>query len=296
MLQLGVTFFTLLTILFVFRDQLFEPEYKKHMLKALYTSNKERTSRGIKTQVTMQDRLKSAGMDMTPLQFYMRVYAIGFILIFIFHLIMENTIVNVVLLLICILIVPRLLVNFMISRRLSLFRERLPNALDAIIRGARAGLTISDCVQLVANDSIEPIRSEFKMVVQNQRVGMTLAESFDAMADRLVMKETRLLSFAIQIQQQSGGNISEILSNLANAIRAENVLKDKAKTVTTEGKVTTVVVSILPISAYRMVNAQNPEKMQLLFTSFEGNLILFFIIFWVFCGIAAIIYTVRIKV
>ena len=155
---------------------------------------------------------------------------------------------------------------------------------------------MSDCIQLVATDSAEPIKSEFRHVVQNQRVGMTLTESFETMADRMLIKETRLLSFAINIQQQTGGNISEILENLAHSIRSDNTMRDKAKTVTTEGKTTAILVSTLPIITYFMINAQYPEKVQLLFDTFIGNMVLIGMIFWMSCGIASVMYLVRFKV
>jgi len=176
------------------------------------------------------------------------------------------------------------------------FRDNLPNAIDAIICGAKAGLTISDCVKLVANDSQEPIKSEFVQIVNSQRVGITLSECFEGMADRLNTKETRLLSFVINIQQQTGGNISEVLGGLARSIRADIMMRERAKTITTEGKLTAGVVAVIPFYVYFMLNSQYPEKMQLLFDSTLGNIILLFIIFWMSCGIGAIIYTINIKI
>jgi tight adherence protein B len=116
------------------------------------------------------------------------------------------------------------------------------------------------------------------------------------MADRLNTKETRLLSFVMNIQQQTGGNISEVLSSLAHSIRSENAMRVKAKTVSTEGKMTAFIVSLMPFVIFMMLNAQYPEKMQLLFDSTLGNFILFFVIFWMSCGIGILAYTVRIKI
>jgi tight adherence protein B len=73
-------------------------------------------------------------------------------------------------------------------------------------------------------------------------------------------------------------------------------MREKAKTVTTEGKMTAFIVSLMPFGVYMMISSQYPEKMQLLFDSTTGNIILLFIIFWMSCGIGALLYTVRIKI
>lgn len=296
LLQISLGFFVLVMILVMFRDKIFEPAYKDYLTRSLYVSARERKKAQGHKLSRMEDRLKSAGLDMTPFQFQSRVYIYCFFGIALVHLIFHNNIVNIILLLISIFFIPRFVIEFLSQRRMSQFRDKLPNAIDAIIRGAKAGLTVSDCIQLVATDSMEPIKSEFRQVVQNQRVGMTLSESFEAMADRLNTKETRLLSFVINIQQQTGGNISEVLGSLAHSIRSDNMMRERAKTVTTEGKMTAVIVCLLPFGSYWMINSQYPEKMQLLFDTTLGNLLLFFMIFWMLCGIAAITYTVRIKI
>ncbi len=296
LLQFGLGLLVLTMILIMFREQLFEPGYKDYLLRTIYKSSKERKASGVKVSSRLQDRIKSAGLEMSPIQFQIRVYSYCFGFIFLVHLFFTNSIVDIVLATITIFFIPRFVLEFLIARRMSLFRDKLPNAIDAIIRGAKAGLTVSDCVQLVATDSPEPIQSEFKFIVQNQRVGMSLSESFEAMADRLGTKETRLLSFVINIQQQTGGNISEVLESLSHSIRSDSAMREKIKTVTTEGKMTAVVISIMPLAIYTMMNAKYPEKIQLLFDTTEGNLVLIFIIFWMICGITAIILTMRVKI
>ena len=295
LIQISLGFCILVMIIVMFREQIFEPAYKEYLERTLYTSEKERNQIGIRKSSRIQNRIKSANLDMTPYQFYSRVYLYSFLFIGLVHLIFQNNIVNIVLLMISVFFVPRFVLEFLTRRRMIQFRDKLPNAIEAIIRGAKAGLTVSDCIQLVATDSAEPIKSEFRQVVQNQRVGMSLSESFEAMADRLNTKETRLLSFVINIQQQTGGNISEVLGSLAHSIRSDNAMRERAKTVTTEGKMTAVIVSLIPFAAYWMINSQYPDRMQLLFDTTFGNMILLFMIFWMSCGIAILIFTIRVK-
>jgi len=295
LIQISLGFCILVMIIVMFREQIFEPAYKEYLERTLYTSEKERNQIGIRKSSRIQNRIKSANLDMTPYQFYSRVYLYSFLFIGFVHLIFQNNIVNIVLLMISVFFVPRFVLEFLTRRRMIQFRDKLPNAIEAIIRGAKAGLTVSDCIQLVATDSAEPIKSEFRQVVQNQRVGMSLSESFEAMADRLNTKETRLLSFVINIQQQTGGNISEVLGSLAHSIRSDNAMRERAKTVTTEGKMTAVIVSLIPFAAYWMINSQYPDRMQLLFDTTFGNMILLFMIFWMSCGIAILIFTIRVK-
>ncbi len=295
LIQISLAFVVLVMLLVMFRKQIFEPDYKDYLVRTLYTSARERKKVGIRLSSKMQDRVKAAGLEITPFQFHARVYLYGFLMIILIHLIFHNNIVDMILLLMNLFFVPRFILEFLTKRRMTQFRDRLPNAIDAIIRGAKAGLTVSDCIKLVSTDTAEPVKSEFRQIVQNQRVGISLSECFEAMADRLNTKETRLLSFVMNIQQQTGGNISDVLSSLAHAIRSDNAMREKAKTVTTEGKMTAIIVSIMPIGVYAMINSQYPEKMQLLFDTTFGNIILLFIIFWMSCGIGALLYTLKIK-
>ncbi len=296
LIQISLGYIVLVMILIMYRKQIFDPAYKNYLVKTLYPSIKEQNRIGLRVASQSQDRLKSAGLTLSSFQFYLRVYVYSSIFIALMHLLFHNNIVNILLLVIAVFFVPRIILDFLTRRRMKKFRDNLPNAIDAIIRGAKAGLTISDCVKLVANDSQEPIKSEFVQIVNSQRVGITLSECFEGMADRLNTKETRLLSFVINIQQQTGGNISEVLGGLARSIRADIMMRERAKTITTEGKLTAGVVAVIPFYVYFMLNSQYPEKMQLLFDSTLGNIILLFIIFWMSCGIGAIIYTINIKI
>jgi tight adherence protein B len=295
-IQISLAFVVLAIVLVAFRAQIFEPSYKDYLVRTLYPSANERKKIGIRLSKGMQDRVKSAGLNISSYQFHARVYLYGLLTISLIHLIFHNKILDMVLILINIFFIPRFILEYLTKRRMTQFRDNLPNAIDAIIRGAKAGLTVSDCVKLVATDTAEPVKSEFRQIVQNQRVGISLSECFEAMADRLNTKETRLLSFVMNIQQQTGGNISEVLSSLAHSIRSENAMRVKAKTVSTEGKMTAFIVSLMPFVIFMMLNAQYPEKMQLLFDSTLGNFILFFVIFWMSCGIGILAYTVRIKI
>ena len=296
LIQISLGYIVFVMILIMYRKQIFDPAYKNYLVKTLYPSIKEQNRIGLRVASQSQDRLKSAGLTLSSFQFYLRVYVYSSIFIALMHLLFHNNIVNILLLVIAVFFVPRIILDFLTRRRMKKFRDNLPNAIDAIIRGAKAGLTISDCVKLVANDSQEPIKSEFVQIVNSQRVGITLSECFEGMADRLNTKETRLLSFVINIQQQTGGNISEVLGGLARSIRADIMMRERAKTITTEGKLTAGVVAVIPFYVYFMLNSQYPEKMQLLFDSTLGNIILLFIIFWMSCGIGAIIYTINIKI
>lgn len=295
-LQLGLGFLVLSLILMMFRKQIFEPPYQDYLHRILYPKAKVKNSNTILISRDIKLKLISSGINISPVNFYFRIYIAGLGLIFVCNLIFHNIYLNIFLAIIIIFFVPGLLILYFTKQRLNKFRDNLPNALDAIIRGAKAGLTANDCIQLVAADSAEPIRSEFRSIVQNQMIGMTLTESFEAMADRLGTKETRLLSFVMSVQQQSGGNLSEALGNLAHAIRSENAMRERIKTVTTEGKTTAVFLSMLPIATYNLLMSQFADRMQLLFETTTGNLLLALIIFLVFTGITSIIYTVNMKI
>ncbi len=241
-------------------------------------------------------RLKTAGLAWTPAKFWTVVATLPLLLGIGVAVAAGNWVFGVLVALAVALATPRLALGHLERRRIRLFTQRLPAALDVLIRGAKAGLPLNECVRLVASEAPDPIATEFRTVLKDQAVGRTLPEAVRLMAERLNTPEAHLLSIVVQVQTQTGGNISEILTSFSNSVRARMGLKEKIRTITAESKYAAVVLSLLPFGAFFLVNSAFPERTRLLFETTLGNMVLIGICGWMAIGLAIIFKLVNMKV
>jgi tight adherence protein B len=116
------------------------------------------------------------------------------------------------------------------------FVEEFPNAIDIIIRGVKAGLPLGDCLRVIANESAEPVRSEFRQIVETQAMGFSTSEAVDRIGERVPIPEARFFAIVISIQQKAGGNLAEALGNLSGVLRDRKKMKGKIKAMSSEAK------------------------------------------------------------
>ncbi len=245
---------------------------------------------------TIAMRLRRAGLGWTPQRFWSFV-AIPPVIVAIGIIVWLGNIIFAGLAGLAVtLAMPRIALVFLERRRIALFNKKLPSAVDVLIRGAKAGLPLNDCVRLVANESQEPIAGEFRTLMQDQAVGRTLAEAFRLMATRLNTPETHLLSTVVQIQTQTGGNIAEILSGFSQTLRGRNALRDKIRTITAESKISAYILTAMPFAAFKMIDGAFPDRTRLLFETGMGNIILISICAWMFIGLFIVFKLVNMKV
>ena len=121
--------------------------------------------------------------------------------------------------------VPRWFVALLTKRRQAKFIEEFANAIDIIVRGVKSGLPLNECLGMIAREVAEPLAGEFREVVEQQSMGVTLGEALERMATRMPLPEVRFLTIVIAIQQQAGGNLSEALGNLSSVLRERNQLQ-----------------------------------------------------------------------
>ena len=122
---------------------------------------------------------------------------------------------------------PNWLLGFLSRRRMTKFIQAFPAALDIIIRGVKAGLPVADCFRVIASEAAEPVRSEFRKIVESQALGLSVGEATDRFAERVPVPEASFFAIVISIQQKAGGNLSETLQNLSNVLRDRKKMKAK---------------------------------------------------------------------
>jgi tight adherence protein B len=169
---------------------------------------------------------------------------------------------------------PRWFVSFRRTRRVKAFLEEFPNALDIIVRAVKSGLPLNDAIRLIANESPEPVRSEFRRIVDSQQMGMSVPEAAMRMSETMPCSEAGFFGIVIQIQSQAGGNLSEALGNLSRVLRDRKKMKAKVQALSMEAKASAVIIGALPFVVAFLVYLSSPTYIMPLFTTSVGNLIL----------------------
>ena len=169
---------------------------------------------------------------------------------------------------------PRWFVSFRRARRVKAFLEEFPNALDVIIRAVKSGLPLNDGIRLIATESPEPVKSEFRRVVESQQIGLSIPDAVMRMPETMPCPEAGFFGIVIQIQQQAGGNLSEALGNLSRVLRDRKKMKAKVQALSMEAKASAVIIGALPFLVAFLVYLSSPAYIMPLFTTSTGHLIL----------------------
>jgi tight adherence protein B len=170
--------------------------------------------------------------------------------------------------------IPFWLLSFLKKRRESKFLYNFPDAVDVIVRGIKAGLPLLDSLKLIANESTEPIRSEFRGIIQTQTVGIPLGEACLKLYERMPVAEANFFGIVVSIQQRSGGNLSETLGNLSRVLRDRKKMKAKIQAMSMEAKASAAIIGALPLIVMTLVYLTSPHYIELLWTEPFGRVLL----------------------
>jgi tight adherence protein B len=180
---------------------------------------------------------------------------------------------------------PTWILNFSRKRRLKKFVDEFPNSVDIIIRGVKAGLPLGDCLRVIATESAEPVRSEFRQIVEAQAMGFSTGEAVQRIVERVPIAEANFFAIVINIQQKAGGNLAEALGNLSSVLRARKQMKGKIKAMSGEAKASASIIGALPFLVAVMAYITSPKYMELLWTTQTGELVLGVCAVWMGIGI-----------
>ncbi len=150
-------------------------------------------------------------------------------------------------------------VNSKAKKRMALLEEQLPDSIDLMVRSLRVGHPFSTAIGIVAKEIPDPLGSEFGVIADEAAYGREVTESLKAFAERMDSQDLRFLAVAVSIQQQSGGNLAEILDGLSKVVRARFKLFRRVKAITAEAKWSGMFLSGFPIVALIMINVIKPD-------------------------------------
>jgi tight adherence protein B len=180
---------------------------------------------------------------------------------------------------------PFWVLSFLKKRRESKFIDAFPDAVDIIVRGIKSGLPLMDCLRVIVSDASEPVRSEFRVIVESQTIGVPMGEACLKLYERMPIPEANFFGIVIFIQQKAGGNLSEALGNLSRVLRDRKRMKAKIQAMSMEAKASGAIIASLPIVVMLLVYLTSPDYISLLWTQQLGKIMLAASAIWMSLGV-----------
>jgi tight adherence protein B len=170
--------------------------------------------------------------------------------------------------------VPYLYVRWKRKKRIERLESQLPDAIDLLARAVRAGHPLSEGLRMASEEALEPLASEFRITFEEQKFGLPFEEALMGLGDRVEVVDVRILITAILVQREVGGNLSEILEQIAETMRARFNLKRQVRVYTSQGRMSGYTLAALPIVVGAVISLINPDYMRTLFTEPLGQALL----------------------
>jgi tight adherence protein B len=192
--------------------------------------------------------------------------------------------------------VPRLYLSFLANRRRKAFNSALPDTLQLLSGSLSAGLSLAQSIDTITREGQEPIATEFKRVLVESRIGIPIEDAFEGVATRFGSKDFAWVVMAIRIQREVGGNLAELLTTVAATMREREYLRRQVNALAAEGKLSALILSILPPGVFTFVLITNGGYVEPLFNEALGIAILAGSTFWLCVGIFWMSRLVKVEV
>ena len=242
--------------------------------------------KGKRRRVSLAAKIEQAGLSITKQQYWFGGLFLGLILSALTYIESKSPLLTLLVVVTGGIGLPQLALARLRIRRINKFVANFPTAIDIIVRGIKSGLPLGDTIRIAAAESPEPVKSEFRRVVETLSLGMTLPEAIERMAQRVPISETNFFSIVIAIQGKSGGNLSEALGNLSRVLRERKKMKGKISAMSMEAKASAVIIGAVPFLVVGALYVSSPHYVSLLWTTSHGRMISMIAICWMAIGVA----------
>ena len=239
-----------------------------------------------KRRVNLATRIEQAGLPIAKRQYWIGSVILGLICSALTYLQSRSLLLTLLVAVTATIGLPQLALARLRVRRINKFISNFPTAIDIIVRGIKSGLPLGDTIRIAATESPEPVKSEFRRIVEALSLGMTLPEAVERMAQRVPIAETNFFSIVIAIQSKAGGNLSEALGNLSRVLRERKKMKGKIAAMSMEAKASAAIIGAVPFLVVGALYVSSPKYISLLWTTSHGKMISVIAIFWMGIGIA----------
>ena len=224
--------------------------------------------------LSLEMRMLRAGLPLRSGEFIVLCFASATLLAMLFLLLGGGQLVAGVTGAVAGFFFPFILVNMKIARRMKAFNGQLGDALILIANSLRTGYSFMQASDMVAQEMRPPISSEFSRAVKEMNLGVTIEDALANLGKRINSEDLDLVLTAVLIQRQVGGNLSEVLDNIARTIRERVRIRGEIRTLTAQGRISGIIVSLLPVVLGLVIYLLNPEYVKLLFVHPVGKIML----------------------
>ena len=224
--------------------------------------------------LSLEMRMLRAGLPLRSGEFIVLCFASATLLAMLFLLLGGGQLVAGVTGAVAGFFFPFILVNMKIARRMKAFNGQLGDALILIANSLRTGYSFMQASDMVAQEMRPPISSEFSRAVKEMNLGVTIEDALANLGKRINSEDLDLVLTAVLIQRQVGGNLSEVLDNIARTIRERVRIRGEIRALTAQGRISGIIVSLLPVVLGLVIYLLNPEYVKLLFVHPVGKIMM----------------------
>jgi tight adherence protein B len=242
--------------------------------------------KGKRKRVSLATKIEQAGLSITKQHYWIGSVLLGLVCSALTFLQSRSFLLTLLVGVTAAIGLPQLALARMRVRRIQKFISNFPTAIDIIVRGIKSGLPLGDTIRIAATESPEPVKSEFRRIVEALSLGLTLPEAIERMAQRVPIAETNFFSIVISIQSKAGGNLSEALGNLSRVLRERKKMKQKITAMSMEAKASAAIIGAVPFLVVGALYVSSPKYVSLLWSTSHGKMISAIAIFWMGIGIA----------
>jgi tight adherence protein B len=239
-----------------------------------------------KRRFNLAARISQAGLSITTQQYWIGSLLLGFIACALAYFESKSALLALLVFVTGAVGAPQLTLSRLRIRRINKFISNFPTAIDIIVRGIKSGLPLGDTIRIAAAESPEPVKSEFRRIVESLSLGMTLPEAVERMAQRVPIAEANFFSIVVAIQGKSGGNLSEAMGNLSRVLRERKKMKGKISAMSMEAKASAAIIGAVPFLVVGALYVSSPNYVSLLWTTSHGRMISEIAICWMAIGVA----------
>jgi tight adherence protein B len=270
-----------------------EHRRKQSIEKALSEMARRERSKQ-RAKLTLRMRLNQADLTWSVASFYARAIAAGALAMLVFWFVLGFSLfVAIPVGVLAGFIALNFYVKTQRARRTKKFLEEFPNAIDIVTRGVKTGLPLGDCIKAIASEGQEPVKSEFRRIVEDMAVGLTLPHALVRFTHRMPIMEANFFAVVLSIQSDLGGNLSEALANLSRVLRERKMMKEKIKAFSSEAKASGAIIAAMPVGVGGILSLTSPDYIGMLYSEFIGNLVLAGCVVWMAAGVVVMRNMIR---
>jgi tight adherence protein B len=242
--------------------------------KQIIRSLKDQDRQQRKQLMAVTSRLQQAGLGADVKPFWIVSGVLGALGLLIPLLLRASPLIGLGAGLVLGLGLPRWVISTLAKRRSAKFSSYFADAIDIIVRGVKSGLPLHDCLKIIARESPDPLGPEFKRLVDEIGMGVSIDTALEKMYERMPTSELRFFTIVLNIQQKTGGNLAEALGNLSNVLRGRKMMREKIKALSAEAIASAGIIGSLPPGVGIMITLTSPAYMSMMITDKRGHMLL----------------------